>query len=268
MAVATDFPEILGATLTAVRPFASPCCSDGVEEYDGHPTFIWTTELSDDELDELSNQWGCLWPSTRGEFYGASDAAFAKSLGVDVSLKGADLRVALRDARVQLLRASGAIPTTLWIEAAREFEFVYGCTCGVNSSTQSYGGRLRIVEHEGLLYLIPVDCDLGDVLRRAEKAGLEARDVCIGTNAVQFERALRYRRIGSRVSKKDERDLRVSFALAQGSGDYSALSQFSAFHAPDNAGERARVEVLRRAGVAALAAVEARELDIHLLPVG
>jgi hypothetical protein len=70
------------------------------------------------------------------------------------------------------------------------------------------------------------------------------------------------------VSKKDERDLRVSFALAQGSGDYSALSQFSAFHAPDNAGERARVEVLRRAGVAALAAVEARELDIHLLPVG
>jgi hypothetical protein len=268
IAAAADFPEILGATLSAVRAFASPCCSDGVEEYVGHPTFIWTTELSDGELDELSNQWGCLWPSTHAEFYGASDREFAKSLGVDVSLEGDALREALRAARVQLLLSSGAIPTTLWIEAAREFEYVYGCTCGVNSSTRSYGGRLRIAENEGLLYLVPVECDLGDTLRRVEKAGLDARDSCIGTNAVQFERALRYRRIGSKVSKKDERDLRVTFALAQGSGDYSALSQFSAFHSPTHAAAQAREKILHFAGVAALSVVEARELDLHLLPVG
>ena len=263
-----EFPDLIGVGFSAVRAFKSPCCSGDPDEFEGHPTLIWPTPLSEEALDSLESQWKNLWTTSSGEFFNREDRREASSWGVDVTLTGDELQDAMRSARSQLLLASGAIPITLWLDAAREFEYTYGCRCGVNHRPSYFDGHLHIVEHQGRLYLVPVDCDLDYALKSAQKKGLEAYDDQIGRNAIHFERTLRYRAIGSARDPEAEAGLRTAFALAQGSGDYSALAEFSPFLRPESAASQARAEMLRRGGVVVLTDDEARELTTYLLAVG
>jgi hypothetical protein len=265
-ATPVEFPGLHGAKFSAVRAFASPCCADeGDSEHWGH-AFIWTTPISTEALDELERQWDNLWVYSAGDFYSQEDRRRAAALGVDVTLKGDELRDALRTARTKLLEDSGAVLSTLWINAAREFEYAYGCNCGVNHSPSYFDGQLRIVAHLENLYIVPADCDLEDTLRRAEKIGVEEGDAQTGRNAINFEKTLRYRSISSRVLKSDEKNLRIAFALAQGTGDYSALSEFYPFGSAQKSAEHARAQALERSGVAVLTEVDAPEFSKLLLP--
>ena len=265
-ATPAEFPRLHGAKFSAVRAFASPCCAQEADsEHWGH-AHVWATPISVEALDDLERKWDRLWVNSSGEFFSREDRRKVGSLGVDVALKGDELRSALRGARARLVEDSGAVLSSLWIDAAREFEYIYGCNCGINHSPSYHDGQLRVVERLEKLYIIPADRDLDEVLQRAEKMGVEESDATIGRNAIHFERTLRYRSISTPVSVADEKKLRIDFSLAQGTGDYGALSEFTQFSSAQHAGNRARAEALGRSGVDVLSRDAAVELSKILLP--